>query len=374
MAATAPIANPVRSGRVVNRFSLARVALLTTVGLVVAASGCGSHTSEQGGLHPFLTESEWSVQFDTGIVGHPAGFSPDGKWFVATGAGDEVAVLNVRDGSVVKKWNTGQTADEFSGLIAQISPDGRYLATGGESPGLIVWDFKTFEEISSASLAREPDPRLNLGTDFSITSINWAPSSDAIVTTANGPNEAHVWNPKDGSLVRTLTGHSEFAIAASYVLGGDFIATASDDRTVRLWDTKDFSQAAALSAHPDRIWKMGVSNDGKKLATGGAFTWEDREGIVIWDIEQRKPLHKFRTDYEIEQMLFSPDDQHIMWADRYECQVWNLRDGKRQLYGKVMNFKFDPGIKFSADKNHVGVRDRQHRVFVLQRQTPVVEK
>ncbi len=76
----------------------------------------------------------------------------------------------------------------------------------------------------------------------------------------------------------TLRGHSGAINAIAYAPDGKTLATGSDDKTVRLWDTLTGKPRAVLSNPGDVISTVAFSPDGKTLATGGP----DRT-VKLWD-------------------------------------------------------------------------------------------
>ncbi|KAI8627266.1 hypothetical protein F5Y19DRAFT_487228 [Xylariaceae sp. FL1651] len=57
-----------------------------------------------------------------------------------------------------------------------------------------------------------------------------------------------------------------------------FVASASDDSTIRVWNIKG-SFGGALSRHGDYVFGVAFSPDGRYQASGGDERW-----ILIWDL------------------------------------------------------------------------------------------
>ncbi len=49
-------------------------------------------------------------------------------------------------------------------------------------------------------------------------------------------NVAKIWSPFSGELIRNLNGHTKGLSDISWSPNGVYLATASDDHTIRIWD------------------------------------------------------------------------------------------------------------------------------------------
>ena len=57
-----------------------------------------------------------------------------------------------------------------------------------------------------------------------------------LLATASGDKTARLWDPATGECLRTLTGHTGAVWGVAFSPDGRLLATASDDKTARLWD------------------------------------------------------------------------------------------------------------------------------------------
>ena len=83
-----------------------------------------------------------------------------------------------------------------------------------------------------------------------------------------------IWDAATGQQRAVLTGHTDPVAVVAVAPDGRWLATASQDGTVRIWDPATGRQQAVLEGHTDR-WRGAVAPDGRWLATA---SWTGRCG------------------------------------------------------------------------------------------------
>src|SRR5262245_1646864 len=81
----------------------------------------------------------------------------------------------------------------------------------------------------------------------------------------------------------TLKGHTGWVGGIAFSADGKYLATASTDRTVRLWDAHHLAPVGTFRGHDDIVCAVAFSPDGQLLATG-SFDGTAR----LWSIVPRK--------------------------------------------------------------------------------------
>lgn len=145
-------------------------------------------------------------------------------------------------------------------------------------------------------------------------------------------------------------GHNDTVWWVTFSADGSLAASASEDGTIILWDTKTWEpKFRPLKAHVGAVYSVAFSPDGKTLVSGG------RDKVIrLWDIQTGKLLNPLPQELTkpVLRLVFSPDGNILasnsgepetggeirLW---YPRNNWESKPLEGQV-GKVFAIAFSP--------------------------------
>jgi WD40 repeat protein len=198
------------------------------------------------------------------------------------------------------------------------------------------------------SLALLPKSIAKLQHSGSANAVVFSPDGRTMAT-ASDDKTARIWDAETGNELQRLE-HNDSVNAVTFSPDGRNIATASDDRTARLWNVETGRELQRLE-HNDSVNAVVFSPDGRNIATAS-----DDKTARLWNAETGRELHRLEHDSSMNALAFSPDadGQKIATAsDDRTVRLWNVETGKElqrlEHDGWVWALAFSPdGKKMTA--------------------------
>ncbi|KAH7919484.1 WD40 repeat-like protein [Leucogyrophana mollusca] len=168
---------------------------------------------------------------------------------------------------------------------------------------------------------------------------------------------------------RHFEGHSTWVRCVAYFPDGRHIASASDDRTVIVWDVESGKQDGQPLQHDSKVLWIAISPDGRRI-TSGVY----QGGMVIWDALRREVVREIKGD--VYRVAYSPDGRWIAATSmgiKGVVRLWDADTGEPgreplKCDDEVFYVAFSPNRSQIA----VGFQDGFFRVFDISTGESVV--
>ncbi|XP_076943798.1 uncharacterized protein LOC143614174 [Bidens hawaiensis] len=215
------------------------------------------------------------------------------------------------------------------------SCDGKFLATCSLTGVAKVWSMPGVNIVSSLK-----------GHTERATDVKFSPTNDQIAT-ASADRTARLWDTQ-GTLLKTYTGHLDRLARVAFHPSGKYLGTTSFDKTWRLWDTETGDELLLQEGHSRSVYGLAFHPDDSLAASCGldalARVWDLRSGRSILALEGHvKPVFG---------ISFSPNGYHLATGgEDNTCRIWDLRK-KRSLYTIPAHANLISDIKFEPQEGY----------------------
>lgn len=274
------------------------------------------------------------------FMGENKSISPtqDNKW-ILNEKWDEINLSLQKYKPLSLKGHLGAVND------AQFSQDGTRILTASDDQTIKVW-------------SSEAQYLFTLkGHSGAVNTAVFSPKNNEYILSASNDRTAKIWS-KQGNLITTLQGHEAAVNSATFSADGNYILTCSNDNTARLWNYRGqalhsfphLKSAGKAQISPNsrlilsvssdslQLWNtkgekviqiLGqfssakFSHDGRYLLTTSANTSTGK--AQLWNLKGELLKSFNLNDGNI---IFSPDDMHIISVNGYQARLWYLNPAK----------------------------------------------
>ncbi len=205
--------------------------------------------------------------------------------------------------------------------------------------------YETLKEWAS----RISELRVLEGHNDQVWSVCFSPDG-RFLATGSDDMTVRLWKVATGRRHQLLEGHNKAVQSVCFSPDGQFLASGSDDKTIGLWEVATGRQFRVLEGHRDKVWSVCFSPDGRSLASG-----LDDKTIRLWEVRTGRQLRVLEGHkWPVYSVCFSPDGRFLATGSNdMTVRLWEIETGRqlRRLEGhsnSVTGVCFSPDGRFLA--------------------------
>ncbi|XP_014441060.1 WD repeat-containing protein 31 isoform X2 [Tupaia chinensis] len=245
---------------------------------------------------------------------------------VVAALNSDLCVSGGKDKMVVAyNWKTGNVVKRFRGHEREITK----FFSASRDRTVMMWD-----------LHGSSQPRQQLsGHAMVVTGLAVSPDSSQLCT-GSRDNTLLLWDVGTGQCVERASVSRNLVTHLCWVPREQYILQTSEDRTLRLWDSRGLQVAHVFPAKQHIQTYCEVSLDGRTcISCSNGFGGEGCEA-TLWDLRQtRNRICEYKGHFQtVASCVFLPRAVSLMpviATSSYDCKVkiWNQDTGGRFLQG-----------------------------------------
>ena len=257
-----------------------------------------------------------------------AAFTPDGSGVLFTSSRDVAELRDARDGEVqlTLSGHGGPVSD------AEMSPDGRFIATANRDGSAVLWDARTGRPAG--------DPVVPANSSAVIGKVAFVPGANAVVTAGDG-GVVDAWDLDTRERIGSYRGQGGTVYGVDASVDGRLLATAAADGTARVWD---FSQRLFTVPGAIAVKSVEFSPTGDRvvIADGDASVVNSRTGTRLWSVEGTKSS-------PITGAAMAPEGTIVATAGGGRVRFYDLDSGEEVTSLALPAGAAVPGLDWSTD-------------------------
>lgn len=168
------------------------------------------------------------------------------------------------------------------------------------------------------------------GHRLAVSSVKFSKMRGRLLASASADKTICLWNPHTGQCIEKFQGHTRGVSDVAWSSDSEWLASASDDTYVKIWDTSTGADFVDLGGtgqqgHTNYVFCVDV-NPQSNLVVSGSYD----EKVKLWDIRSGSCVKTIHAHSEAVTAVNFNRDGTLIASSSYDglCRIWDTMSGQ----------------------------------------------
>jgi COMPASS component SWD3 len=206
-----------------------------------------------------------------------------------------------------------------------------------------------------------------VGHSRGINDVCWSNGADPFVATASDDKTLRIWDAQTGDALVDFRGHDNFVFCCQFNPASNLLVSGSFDETVKLWDVRSGECISTLPAHSDPVTAVSFNRDGTCVVSAS------HDGLMrVWDVGTGECLKTIFAagNPPVSHVTYSPNGKYVLAGTLDSAlRLWPMSVSGKSKCAKTYTSEFHTNNKYCIASRFLVSHPRRRQCIVTGSET-----